>query len=213
MRSFVFTLGFHEDFILRRLTSKAAQPGEPILVFTAKPAAGAVVRAFTSLQSFCSRVNLSEPELVELDISDEARALVEVKSRVELLPTPIIVDLSGGMRVLVVLTLLALMASRREFELYVVPETGMGGEFHMPRGVTRALSGLSREKLAILSEIARRPGVSAELIARRLGRSLKTIRNHLWELKRMGLVVSRGRGAPLRLSRWGEALALVENSR
>ncbi|MEM1909608.1 MAG: hypothetical protein QXT79_09565, partial [Thermofilaceae archaeon] len=41
------------------------------------------------------------------------------------------------------------------------------------------------------------------------GRSLKTVRNHLSELKSMGLVASRGRGAPLELTRWGLVLAGV----
>jgi len=40
MRSFVFTLGFHEDFILRRLSRKAAQPCEKVLVLTASPVVG-----------------------------------------------------------------------------------------------------------------------------------------------------------------------------
>ncbi|MEM4030310.1 MAG: hypothetical protein QXO02_10455 [Thermofilaceae archaeon] len=40
MRSFVFTLGFHEDFILQRLSRKAAQPGERVPVLTASPVMG-----------------------------------------------------------------------------------------------------------------------------------------------------------------------------
>ncbi|RLE84289.1 MAG: hypothetical protein DRJ67_10795 [Thermoprotei archaeon] len=40
-----------------------------------------------------------------------------------------------------------------------------------------------------------------------LDKSPKTIRNHLTELKKMGLVASSGRGAPLRLTTWGRALA------
>ncbi|MEM4853543.1 MAG: hypothetical protein QXQ60_08240 [Thermofilum sp.] len=40
MRSFVFTLGFHEDFILQRLSRKAAQPCEKVPVLTASPVVG-----------------------------------------------------------------------------------------------------------------------------------------------------------------------------
>ncbi|MEM1909917.1 MAG: hypothetical protein QXT79_11130 [Thermofilaceae archaeon] len=40
MRSFVFTLGFHKDFILRRLSRKAAQPCEKVPVLTASPVVG-----------------------------------------------------------------------------------------------------------------------------------------------------------------------------
>ena len=67
MRSFVFMLGFHEDFAIRRLASKAAQRGEPILVLTAKPAVGAVQKAYSLLRELCRRVGLEEPSLAELD--------------------------------------------------------------------------------------------------------------------------------------------------
>ncbi|MEM3943499.1 MAG: CRISPR-associated CARF protein Csa3 [Thermofilaceae archaeon] len=206
MRSFVFALGFHEDFVLRRLSRKAAQPGERILVVTASPVVGGVKSAFGSLAEQCSRLGLAEPELVALDLSDEARALAELVSRVRELEEPVVADLSGGMRVLCILILLALLVSGKRFELYVVAEGG-GAELHLPVGVTKALSGLSREKIEILREIARSPGVTAEGLARRLGKTLKTVRNHLSELKRMGLVAARGRGAPLELTRWGAVLA------
>ncbi|MEM1848705.1 MAG: CRISPR-associated CARF protein Csa3 [Thermofilaceae archaeon] len=209
MRSFVFTLGFHEDFILQRLSRKAAQPGERVLVLTASPVVGGVRSAFNSLVEQCGRLGLGAPELVALDLTDEAWALAELINRLRGLEEPIVADLSGGMRALCVLALLALLLSGRRFELYVVAEGGEAGELHLPAGVARALSSLSREKVEILREIARSPGVSVEVLARRLGRSLKTVRNHLSELKSMGLVSSRGRGAPLELTRWGLVLAGV----
>jgi len=98
VRSFVFTLGFHEDFAIRRLASKAARRGEPILVLTAKPAVGAVQKAFNSLREFCLRVGLEEPRLAELDLSDGARALVEARTLIGQLPGLIVADVSGGSR-------------------------------------------------------------------------------------------------------------------
>jgi len=207
VRSFVFTLGFHEDFILRRLSRKAARPDERVLVVTASPVVGGVLSAFGSLAAQCKRLGFGEPELLALDLSDEAGALSLLVSRFGGLGEPIVADLSGGMRVVCVLTLLALLLSDRRFELYVIPESGEAAELHIPAGVTRAFAGLSREKREILREIAARPGVPVEPLARRLGRSPKTVRNHLSELKAMGLVASRGRGAPLELTRWGRVLA------
>ncbi|MEM1909651.1 MAG: hypothetical protein QXH81_08815 [Thermofilaceae archaeon] len=72
MRSFVFTLGFHEDFILRRLSRKAAQPCEKVPVLTASPVVGGVRSAFNSLVEQCGRLGLSTPELVAVDLTDEA---------------------------------------------------------------------------------------------------------------------------------------------
>ncbi|MEM1810840.1 MAG: hypothetical protein QW324_08245 [Thermofilaceae archaeon] len=75
MRSFVFTLGFQEDFILQRLSRKAAQPGERVPVLTASPVVGGVGSAFNPLVEQCGRLGLSTPELVALDLTDEAWAL------------------------------------------------------------------------------------------------------------------------------------------
>ncbi|MEM4847947.1 MAG: hypothetical protein QW794_09350 [Thermosphaera sp.] len=75
MRSFVFTLGFHEDFILQRLSRKAAQPCEKVLMLTASPVVGGVRSAFNSLVEQYGRLGLGAPELVTLDSTDEARAL------------------------------------------------------------------------------------------------------------------------------------------
>jgi CRISPR-associated protein Csa3 len=206
LRSFVFTLGFHEDFAIRRLASKAARRGEPILVLTAKPAVGAVQKAFNSLREFCLRVGLEEPRLAELDLSDGARALVEARALIGQLPGLIVADVSGGSRMVVVVAILALLALGREYELYVASETGAGFELHVPAGVSRALSRLSEEKRAILAELSRSPGATAEELARRLGRAQKTVRNHLAELKKAGLVTARG-GGGFELTSWGRAIA------
>jgi CRISPR-associated protein Csa3 len=206
VRSFVFTLGFHEDFAIRRLTSKAAQKGEPILVFTAKPAVGAVQKAYNSLREFCRRVGLEEPSLTELDLSDGPRALVEARNLMGQLPGLLVVDVSGGVRALVVVTMLALLALGRDYELYAASETGTGFELHLPAGVAKALSRLSEEKRLILAELAKSPGLTVEGLAKRLKRAPKTVRNHVAELKKAGLVAARGRGE-LELTSWGRAVA------
>jgi len=211
VRSFVFTLGFHEDFAIRRLTSKAAQKGEPILVFTAKPAVGAVQKAYNSLREFCRRVGLEEPSLSELDMSDGARALVEARNLMGRLPGLLVVDVTGGLRAVIVVTILALLALGRDYELYAASETGTGFELHLPAGVAKALSRLSEEKRLILAELARNPGLTAEGLAKRLKRAPKTVRNHLAELKKAGLVAARGRGE-LELTSWGRAIAGAPDS-
>jgi len=211
MRSFVFTLGFHEDYILRRLREKAAQPGEPITIFTAEPVVSGVSRAYESLASFCSSLGLDRPRLVPLNMAAPAYSLTQARSVIQRLPRPIVVDLGGGFRSLVLLVFVALLTGCEDFELHVSVETGEEHGLYMPRGVVRALKRLSPEKREILAYIGRSPGITAELLARRLGRSVKTVRNHLTELKAMGLIAARGRGAPLKLTEWGEALAAAED--
>ncbi len=206
MRTFVFTLGFHEDYIMRRLSGKSAQRGERILVFTVKPVIQSVRNAFRSLEGFCERVGFERPELVELDLQDTAAAVSAALRVISGVDGLVVADLGGGMRPLGVVVFLALLASKVDFELYVSGEGSDVLEIYVPRGVLRALRGLSEEKLEILRIIGESPGTSVTGIAERLKRNVKTIRNHLSELKSMGLVASRGRGAPLTLTGWGYAL-------
>ena len=206
MRSFIFTLGFHEDFILRRLSQKGAIPGEPIVVFTAHPLVSGVVRAFDSLVSFCSRLGLEKPTMIPLDLSSVAESMVKARSVITALPKPIVADLGGGFRSLVILVFLVLLTTTDDFELYISVEGGEGMELHIPSGVAKALRRFSPEKEEILRAISQNPGIRVEGLSLMLGKSPKTIRNHLSELKKMGLVIARGRGAPLKLTDWGKAL-------
>jgi len=212
MRSFLFTLGFHEDFIIRRLSFCSARRGEDIYVFVNKPVVGGVVKAFDSLSFYCRRIGLSIPRMIELDLSDPANALIYACKVISKIPTPVVVELGGGMRSLVILVFLAVLNSCRDFELYVSVEGTEDIEIHFPRGFTKALKGLSFEKRMILSTMHRFGRIRVEDLARVLGKPVKTVRNHLSELKRMGLVVSSGKGAPLRLTRWGE-IFVEHNSR
>jgi len=54
MASYIFTLGFHEDFIIRRLMNSKASKGERIIVFTVSPVSGASEKAFKNLEAFCA---------------------------------------------------------------------------------------------------------------------------------------------------------------
>jgi len=110
------------------------------------------------------------------------------------------------MRAVVVVVLLALLTSGRAFELYVSSEGGEAEELRIPAGVARALSSLSAEKREILSVIARSEGCTAEFVAGRTGKSLKTVRNHLSELKKMSLISSTGRRGGYKLTSWGRAV-------
>ena len=97
-RSFVFSLGFHEDFVIRRLSDLAARRGEGVVLFTGSPVAPGTRRAFTSLVDYCTRVGLDAPRLVELPLSDAPRAVSTAVRVVSSLPEPIVADLGGGMR-------------------------------------------------------------------------------------------------------------------
>lgn len=75
---------------------------------------------------------MKEPGLVALDLSDGASALMDLRLGLQLLEEPVVVDLSGGMRIICALTPLALLISRKRFELYVESESGEAGELYVP---------------------------------------------------------------------------------
>lgn len=147
------------------------------------------------------------PRLVELDYSDAPKALSQVRSELGNLEEPIVADLSGGMRAVVVIVLLGLLTLGRDFEVFVSSEAGEGGEVWIPAGVARAFSSLSEEKRRILSAIGKYGSCDAELLAKTVGVSLKTVRNHLSDLKKMNMVTSKGRRGCFELTSWGKAVA------
>lgn len=206
VRAFIFTLGFHEDFILRKLRKRGALPDEPIVVFTAEPINSGVYNAYSSLRAYCAHMGLSEPRLVTLNLRDIASSLIKARHVINNLPKPIIVDIAGGFRSLGILVFIALLVSTDDFELDVSIETGGEEALHIPRKIIKALRKISPEKTKILREIYRSPGIRIEDLSRRMERSIKTIRNHISELKAMGLVTVRGRGGPLQLTNWGKVL-------
>ncbi|MEM4972057.1 MAG: CRISPR-associated CARF protein Csa3, partial [Sulfolobales archaeon] len=185
MASYIFTLGFHEDFILRRLLSEKAQPGNRIVVFTVKPAAGATKTAYQNLATYCIRMGLSSPELVELSIGDAEDMISSVLDILETLEEPIIADLTGGMRILVIAIYTALIASKKRFRVYVATEGEQRAQITIESTHIEAITKeLTEEKRKILETIVRNPGITPPQLARIMQKSEKTIANHITELKK-----------------------------
>jgi len=65
---------------------------------------------------------------------------------------------------------------------------------------------LPEEKRKILEEIARNPGITIPQLARALAKSEKTITNHLTELKKLNLVITRGKTNNLYTTKLGNLI-------
>ncbi len=202
-RSYVFTLGFHEDYIERRLHQTSAKPDDVVVLFTGKPAIGGVKRAFESLRARSLSIGLPEPKLIELEYEEPSKALYQAKQVINALPEPIIADLSGGMRVIVIIVYTALLLEGKHFELYMQPEGSMHMHLHIPRGIIHCIRNpLSKEKMEILKIIMENPGITVKELAQTVGRKEKTIINHMIELKKLNLVVQKGKLAGLYPTQW-----------
>ena len=211
-RLFVFTLGYHENFAIRRLMEHHASRGDSVLGFTLMPAAGAAERAWESLKAFASRLGLEPHGLVELDCSNLAEASLIVAARVKGLGGYVVADLTGGPRCVVIAVFIGLIASGAKGEAWIQVEGGGGGEDRIPLTILRVLrEGVSEARRRMLCAVARDPGIRPAELAEELDVSLKTVQNSLSELKRLGLVYQRGRGGGIYLTSWGRLFACHEH--
>ncbi len=194
MASYIFTLGFHEDFILRRLVSERAQHGSKIVVFTVKPIIGATKTAYQNLVTYCTRMGLSTPELVELSIEEAEDMISSALDTIQTLEEPIIADLTGGMRILIITIYTALIASKKRFRVYIATEGEQRAEITIESTHIEAITEeLPEEKGKILETIMKNPGITPPQLAKLTHKSEKTIANHITELKKLNLVITRGK--------------------
>jgi len=200
-RRFILTLGFHEDRAIRRLMESSASRDDEIFVVTASRAPAALA-AFNSLAGFCRRVGLPEPKLVEVP----PRLYEGVAVLAELIggsPGPVVLDLSGGMRYLAVLGILALFLTGRRAAVYVQPESE-GEELAIPEAVINlAYEPLQDLELSVMRVVAEREGLTVEGVAEVVGRSPKTVANAVSRLQKLGLVARRGRAGGVYLTEVG----------
>ncbi len=204
MVCYVFTLGFHADHAIRRLSR--ARDVESVVVVTARPVVRAVQNAFMEIVAFCDRAGLPRPVLLDVPLEDPAGAVYAILRAVNG-AKHVVVDVSGGMRIVTFLTVVAAMiASRRSYvEVFASGEREDAPEVRVPMLVLHALlfGGLGGEKRAILELLDRFGEMSVSDIAKAIDRSERTVRAHLADLRRYELVEG---GSKVRISGWGRLL-------
>ena len=212
-RLFIATLGFHENFIIRTLNSSAAQAGEGLLPVSLKPSVSGVISAYNNLKSIASRLGVRVYELLELD-PDPPKGIVKFTDTViNKIGSGnynfIIADLTGGPRIIgiIVYTSLILLSTRINVEVRMQSDVGGGWDARIDGRFLKLLRTPMGERSKVLRYIALNPGCTISDIASALGVSPKTAANYTASLKKLGLVVQKGRGRGLYLSEWGYVLA------
>jgi len=208
---YVFTLGFHADHIIRRLSRSRSI--ESIVIFTAKPVVRAVVNTFKEVLAFCDRARLPIPRLVEIPPDDAAESIYIVLSELGSWDK-VVADLSGGMRSIVVLVLTALLihSMKSYVVIYTSAEREDLPEFSISLDLIRTImtKSLSREKFKIVQEIMKTPGITITELAQTLNKSEKTIRNYLAELKRLELIKIKGPKQNIYPTKWAEIIKKIQ---
>ncbi len=213
-RLFVATLGFNETYIVNTLHRYGASRGDGLLVVTLSPIVGGVRKALNNLNGIASVMGFTIHGVIEVDRGDAASSITSIIERLQDTVEKngykqVIADLTGGPRIVVVSTLIALIASSNSLriEVRVQDETGGEGDLRFNMDLLRAvLTGLG-EKGRILAYVASNPGASPGEIAEALGLAPKTVLNYLTYLKKLGLVAQKGRGRGVYPTEWGLLLA------
>ncbi|MCE4624511.1 MAG: CRISPR-associated CARF protein Csa3 [Desulfurococcales archaeon] len=219
-RLFIATLGFHENFIIRLLNSRAARGGDGLLLVTVKPAAGAVLTAYNNTLAFSARLGVKVYPLLELDPADVAESLHTLVHTITDLAREqdyreIIMDITGGSRIVALQAVLAALILRgmSQIELIVQSDTGGDWEAKITGSILDALACGVGDKIKVLTYLLANPGASTHQIAEATGLAPKTVANYISKLKRHGLVYQKGRGGGVYLTGWGKLLASITHKK
>ena len=219
---FILTLGFEEKFAVRMITRHGLDEGDSLIAITG-PRVEKVERTIVYLHEFISKyysgdVHFSVREISPQDGFDEmvlevVNILLDEGKKYD----RVIVNLSGGMRVICLATFMAslLVAPLLSKKLQVELETEDSSAFVIiPSGLLnlpRSLSEIRLEETVfrILQLLMNKEYTAAEL-AKTIGKDVTTIRRHLAKLRESGLIVSNGaRPAKYRLTSQGRLVVYL----
>ena len=183
------TIGFDEKFCYRAILRHGIKEGDVVVLITGR-IVDRVQKACEWVQQLLrtSYGEKTKVEIVELDVNNVVGSIKTVSSKIEELEGyDVIVNLSGGMRALIIIVLLACIKSSKPVKVEIETE-----DFESLIGIPEKLLSLVKtpigeDKMEVLRAIA--SGCrEAGKIAGKLGKDASTIRRHIASLEKMGLV-------------------------
>ena len=192
--AYVITLGFDERFAIKTLLKHHVSESDKILLIVAgsDPRTAKAIETLSNiLRQFSEKIEITKIELhPERDFEGSLMRMIKILKKLQNLN--IVVNISGGMRILGYIVLLACtilvthgVLSKVSFEIY--PES-LQGEVTFSGDLLRlAAIKLTKEKVRLLKEIASGKTYVEEL-AKALDKDETTIRRHLLGLEAQGLI-------------------------
>jgi len=184
----VLTLGFDEKFCYRAILRHGISEGDRIILLTAG-AEERVRKAFEWIRRFVESSNISV-ELVEIDVRDFHSGLIRVLSILRGLDSyRLIVNLSGGMRILSLIVYIALTIAGKDAEVELELED-FSAVVRIPATFITLCTippNITDEKLQILNAVGDGEMSISEL-ARTLNKDVTTVRRHVSALAELGLL-------------------------
>ncbi len=190
----ISTLGFDEKFCYRAILRHGIKEGDVVVLFTAEMV-DRVVKAYEWIQRLLktSYGDGVKVEIVQLDIADVVGSVKKVIEKIKEISedgeVEVIVNLSGGMRALIVIVLLACILNQPRRLKIEMEREDFSGIIELPTALLKLIKSSPREdKLQVLEAV--RSGMrDVRSISRTVGRDESTVRRHLSALEEMGLVV------------------------
>ncbi|HIP65509.1 MAG TPA: CRISPR locus-related DNA-binding protein, partial [Pyrodictium sp.] len=182
---FVFTLGFHSDHIIRTLARKAVGRVERITLITAEPVVKRTEDAYKNVVSYTDKASLPTPNLVPVDVGDPPTAIEKILDALGQ-DKEYYADLTGGMRAVVVYTLIALILKAKtgaNITLHTTsedPQQAQEAEINLQTITTILLEGIKQTKAKIAQHLLQtgKPQTIADL-AHNLKLGERTLKQHI----------------------------------
>lgn len=198
-KTFISTFGFTESAVLAPIVKVGLEKGDKIIILIPS-GVGDQKRAINALEKLRNilRTMFNEKtiiERIEIPINDFALAVSKIRKIIEIEASknPVYVNLSGGMRALVLQTYTAVIMARLSNTNITFTDIELEGSAGSVKILPLApLTNYKGTKRKILEELKKYEDfISMEALANNLKLSLSTLSRNLRELSADGLIISK----------------------
>jgi len=195
LKVLALTLGFDEKFAIRALLRAGLSFGDKALIFLAEPLDERAVKAWKVVEDIISRYFSGVTiEAIKVNVADFYGSVRKISEKLKAEVnegSQLIINLSGGMRALILEVLIAAHMLRLKGEVEVEFENFMGLT-RFPLEILRLE--LEEKDRLILRFIKSRGQVSIAVVTKELGLSKSAAHRRIWKLARNKLVKVKKRG-------------------
>lgn len=192
MKAIVFTLGFDVTSVITRLSEMGLAGREHLVFIVPESSSPRATASQKTLENHISVLNSRGFELtfefLKLEESDAAKAVAKVYGALSRYEN-IVIELSGGLRYLILITFLAAMILRGRVEEVATRLESNGKHIVMP---VFEPSSLTNSEARVLGELRTSGSQNQRQLATNIGRRISSISRSLSRLEKMGFVKSSG---------------------
>jgi CRISPR-associated protein Csa3 len=195
VRVLVTTIGFDERFVVRALI-RYLENIDHFIGILSTPIEQRALQAISNIKSFIEKYVVDSGkkltyEFVEIDVADPYEAIARLK-RIFTPNDEYIVNLSGGMRALTIITFIAFIISRARGEIEIELENLQGRISIDPKIITAGPLNSDEEK--IVNTIKKLGRATYRDMMKETGIPRATLFKHLSSLRSRGSLISREKG-------------------